>query len=252
MFREIEAMAHLICDQNQVGKMICRQMREGEVLPFPESAIGWKNEQLDPRTVWVAEQYGAVLGAIVAAEVHKTLFLVRMLGSGGAWLRPLWRHIRHVCVQQKIVGVWAFLDNQKQSEIQLAKLLIHDSRTSGYEKWDTCSVVVGRWDAATDSAAVAGAADNGDRGGDLARSDGLRPGERWGIVEQLLRSGDSATATTGSADGSAAKSGAAGGGEQHQLPDRGELDTGGNADFRGQPGGHSASKSAVHLAIFGR
>jgi hypothetical protein len=207
----------------QQHRYLCRLMHRGEVLPWSTEEMGWQVAQLNPDTVFVAEQEGKACGLIIAAEIHGTLFLVRMLGGGGEWVRPLWRFVRLVCFQRKIAGVWMLAENQNEAERKLLKLLPRDFEQTRSEERNTI-LFAGRWNyAGTSSNSVAGATVDSSERGSRPGNDGLQPGveQREQQQSQLVHNGSAA----GGADGGAAE-GDAGGGDcepgQHSGPDRRE------------------------------
>jgi hypothetical protein len=227
-----------------------RLMHPGEQLPWSTEEIGWPVAQLTPETVFVAEQDGCPCGLIVAAEVHGTLFLMRMLGSGGEWVRPLWRFIRHVCFQRKIAGVWMVAENQHEAERRLLKLLPRDFSESHSEERSTI-LFAGRWNyAGTFSSPVAGAAvDSGERRGGPG-NDSLRAGEGERIEQQQPDDAAAGQHPGGSAGGSAEGSGDRAAG-QHPSEYRRQLDTDIVFDVEREVGGGSI-RSQLNHAIFGR
>jgi hypothetical protein len=227
-----------------------RLMHAGEQLPWSTEEIGWPVAQLTPETVFVAEQDGCPCGLIVAAEVHGTLFLMRMLGSGGEWVRPLWRFIRHVCFQRKIAGVWMVAENQNEAERKLLKLLPRDFDEARSEERSTI-LFAGRWNyAGTFSSPVAGAAVDGGERGRRPGNDSLRTGEGQRIEQQQP---DDATA--GQHPGGGAEGSAAGGGDraagEHAGLDRRKFDADiVFVDEREERG--RSIRSQLNHAIFGR
>jgi hypothetical protein len=247
---EIENAVNRVEQRHAHAGIRTRLMRPGELLPWSTEEIGWCVQQLRPETVFVAEQYGQPIGLIVAAEVHGTLLLMRMLGSGGVWVRPLWRFIRHVCFQRKIAGVWMVAENQNEAERKLLKLLPRDFDEARSEERSTI-LFAGRWNyAGTFSSPVAGAAvDGGERrgrpGNDSLRTDA---GER---IEQ--QQPDDATA--GQHAGGGDQGSAAGGGDRAAGEHPGEYRRQLDADIvfndeREERGG--SIRSQLDHAIFGR
>lgn len=127
--------------------MIFRELQADDVLPWSIPEIGFSPEQLDKRTVWVAADGEKIVGMIVAAEVHRTLLILRVLGTGPAWVRPLWRHIRLVCFHRNVSSFWTFADNEGEDQARLLQLVQKDG--SAYATWKPKSAVViaGRWNA---------------------------------------------------------------------------------------------------------
>lgn len=144
--------------------MICRELEPGDVLPWSAEAMGWRRDMLDTRTVWVAEKDGRIVGMVLAAEVHHTLFLLRMLGTGGAWVRPLWRHIRHVCFRRGVASVWTFTDNGNEREARLIRLLLKDADIGQSQPYAMIAVG-GRWNAGSCSDTLVDSADYRPHGG---------------------------------------------------------------------------------------
>jgi hypothetical protein len=226
-----------------------RLMHPGEVLPWTTEEIGWHVAQLTPETVFVAEQEGRPCGLIVAAEVHGTLFLMRMLGSGGEWVRPLWRFIRHVCFQRSIAGVWMVAENQNEAERKLLKLLPRDLNESRSEERSTI-LFAGRWNyAGTFSSPVASTAVNGDERSGRPGHDGLPTDTGRRIDAERERDQHSGAAGSG-AEGAAAGGGARAAGEHAGL-DRRQSDTDRVHDDEREERGGSVRSQLDH-AIFGR
>lgn len=234
--------------ERQRPRIRCRLMHAGERLPWTEEELGWDQQQLHPETVFVAEQDGQVCGVIVAAEVHATLLLVRMLGSGGAWLRPLWRFIRLVCFQRHIAGVWMFAENRLVTERKLLRLIARNVDQAESREM-TIQLFAGRFHFAgsTSSTMACPLVDGGGHGSD-AGHDSLRAGEQTELVidvdlEQHGR------AAGGGAEGAAAGGdpGAAG---EHAGADRREPDPDHLCDDLGESR-RAAVRSQLRDAVFG-
>lgn len=228
--------------------MICRELEPGDELPWSAEEIGWRRDLLDPRTVWVAiDDDGRVVGMIVAADVHRTLLILRMLGAGGAWVRPLWRHIRHVCFQRQIASFWTFTDNGNEREARLAQLLLKDAAIAGCQPYSMIAVG-GRWDASTGSNTVVSSFDNRHIGSGNAGVNGLPAGAR-----RRQQHADDRDIHRGSASGAAgrgAEDGVSGGaaeraGEHQRISDANGIQRGDS-----DPGG-SSIRSKLHRAVFG-
>lgn len=236
----------------QRHRYLCRLMRRGEVLPWTVEEMGWQVAQLNPDTVFVAEQEGQACGLIIAAEIHGTLFLVRMLGGGGEWVRPLWRFVRLVCFQRKIAGVWMLAENQNEAERKLLKLLPRDFDDSRSEERTTI-LFAGRWNyAGIVSGSVAGATVDSSERGSGPGHHGLQLGEgqREQQQSQLIHNGGA----DGGADSGAAEGDPSGGDRepgQHPGADRREPDADGLSYPEREIGGRSV-RSQLRDAIFGR
>jgi hypothetical protein len=228
--------------------MICRELAPGDILPWSSEEMGWRRDFLDPRTVWVAiDDAGRVVGMIVAAEVHRTLLVLRMLGAGGAWVRPLWRHIRHVCFQRQIASFWTFTDNGNEREARLSRLLLKDAAIGGCQPYSMIAVG-GRWDASTGSNTVVSSLDNRSVGSGDAGFDWLRTGtgrrQQHADDRDIHRSAASSTAGS-SAEDSVSGRGAERPGEHGRI-----LDTIGIQHGDGDSGGGSI-RLKLHRAVFG-
>lgn len=245
---QIESAVDRVMERRERARIHCRLMRAGELLPWTLEQLGWSPAQLRTDTVFVAEKDGKVCGLVIAAEVHGTLLLVRMLGSGGGWVRPLWRFIRHVCFQRQIAGVWMVAQNQNDSERKLLGLLPHFVDVSQSQEQSTI-LFGGRWNyAGTSSSPVVSTTAIGHRRGNVARNDGVHAGEPAGHAQ------DDDHRPHGGADGGAAgaaESGAAGAEREHAIADRREPDADRLCDQLGQCG-WSAVRSQLHHAVFGR
>jgi hypothetical protein len=244
---QIESAVNRV-EERWAAAIECRLMRAGERLPWSTEELGWAQEQLRPETVFVAEKGGTVCGLVIAAEVHGTLLLVRMLGLGGAWVRPLFRFIRLVCFQRHIAGVWMVAENRNQSESKLLKLLPRFVDESGSQE-QTTILFGGRFNhAGSTSSSVADSADLGDRSGYLAGHHGLRDDEQAEqLVDQLHLGRDG----TESGAGGAGESSDAGAEPEHAVADRRESDADQLCDAIGEVGWRSV-RSQLHHAVFGR
>lgn len=246
----MEQIENAVNRVQQRHRYLCRLMHRGEVLPWSTEEMGWQVAQLNPDTVFVAEQEGKACGLIIAAEIHGTLFLVRMLGGGGEWVRPLWRFVRLVCFQRKIAGVWMLAENQNEAERKLLKLLPRD-----FDNWRSESRITilfaGRWNYAGDvSDSVAGATVDSSERGSRPGHDGLQPGvEQREQQSQLIHH----SSADGGANGGAAE-GHAGGGDcepgQHPGADRRELDADSVSDIE-RENGRGSVRSQLRDAVFG-
>jgi hypothetical protein len=227
----------------------CRLLRTEELLPWSTAELGWAQEQLRPETVFVAEKGGTVCGLVIAAEVHGTLLLVRMLGFGGAWVRPLFRFIRLVCFQRQIAGVWMVAENRNQSESKLLKLLPRFVDESGSQE-QTTILFGGRFNhAGSSSNSVAGAIDYGDRSGGRDRHHGVQPGDRTGFAVDQLDLEHGCGGAKGGAR-SAAESGGPGTEPEHPNADRGKPDADELSVDLGQERWRSV-RSQLAAAVFG-
>jgi hypothetical protein len=243
---QIESAVNRV-EERWAAAIECRLMRAGERLPWSTEEMGWTGEQLQPETVFVAEKGGTVCGLVIAAEVHGTLLLVRMLGFGGAWVRPLFRFIRLVCFQRKIAGVWMVAENLNDSERKLLSLLPHFVDASESREYSTI-LFAGRFNhAGSTSSSVADSAVDGRRSGDVDRHHGLRPGDQ---AEQLVDQLHVGRGGTESGAGSAAESGGAGAEPQHAVADRREFDA---DEFSVELGEERrrAIRSQLAAAVFG-
>jgi hypothetical protein len=245
----METIQNAVDRTMQQHRHLCRLMHRGEILPWTTEEMGWQVAQLNPETVFVAEREGKACGVIIAAEVHGTLLLVRMLGTGGEWLRPLWRFVRLVCFQRKIAGVWMLAENQNDAERKLLQLLPRDFPLSHSEERNTI-LFAGRWnDAGTSSSPVVGSADNRNRSGDFDRHDGLRPGDRAWIAlnayDHIQRERAGAGGTSGTAE-----SGGPGASREHPGADRRQLDADQFPGGLGEVSG-AAVRSQLVAAVFG-
>jgi hypothetical protein len=93
-----------------------RNLRPDDVLPWPAEALGWNQKTLHLETAWVAERDGQIVGLILGADVHHSLLLLRVLGNGGSWIRPLWKHVKMASLAQGIVSFWTFFDNDRRKK----------------------------------------------------------------------------------------------------------------------------------------
>lgn len=191
--------------------MIYRNLTVEDVLPWTDDQMGWRRPMLDLSTAWVAEDNGKIIGLLIAADVHKTLLCLRLLGdkSNTHWIYPLWCHVSSACLYRGIVSFWSFMENERQEERRLARLMLYDCPVGRQQEW-TCSVVAGRWegtenDASTSWNPVACPTDNGDRSRGITSSNGVRTGkQRWKLQQREQRSSPSVPATAaGSTTGSA-------------------------------------------------
>ena len=124
-----------------------RNLAPDDVLPWTTEVIGWNPAQLDPRTVWIAESRGEIVGMIVAAEVHQTLLILRVLGKGGGWIRPMWRTIRLACFHRAVGAFWAIAENGHENEVRLAELVQHDDAEFAVWHPQGTFAIAGRWHA---------------------------------------------------------------------------------------------------------
>lgn len=247
----MEQIENAVNRVQQRHRYLCRLMHRGEVLPWTTEEMGWQVAQLNPDAVFVAEQEGKPCGLIIAAEIHGTLFLVRMLGSGGEWVRPLWRFVRLVCFQRKIAGVWMLAENQNEAERKLLKLLPRDFDQTRSEERST-TLFAGRWNyAGIVSGSVAGATVDGSECSSRPGNDSLQPSvEQRQQQSQLIHHGGA----DGGADSGAAE-GDAGGSDcepgQHPIADRREPDADCLSYAERENGGRSV-RSQLRDAVFGQ
>ena len=233
--------------------MIVRNLVPGERLPWTLEEIGWDQAKLDPRTVWIAEDQGEIVGLIIAAEVHQTLFLLRILGKGAYWIRPAWRAIRLASFHRKIGAFWMFADNKRHEEARLSKLLLRDA-DEGLSGECTLTVVAGRWNAGTNSNSVVSPSHHRhSRGGNLGY-DGIRAGEP-AILERLLGHRHGSDPGPGAGPGAGPADGPAEGGICRSATQRAGLD-GWRTDGDGVEHGDSersgsSIRSKLYREIFG-
>jgi hypothetical protein len=180
--------------------MICRELQPEDVIPWTVKEMGWNPEQLDRETVWVAiDESKKIIGMVIAAKVHRSLLILRMLGKGGAWVRPIWRYIRHACFQRHVESYWTFTDNGRDVEARLVKLLLNKLLLKGgpttFEWTGTFTVVGGRWNA------VVYPPDYWPSSSRLPGSDGVHASER---AVQFLRQRLGSSGSAGEAAGSSA------------------------------------------------
>jgi len=231
--------------------MICRNLEPSDRLPWTTEEIGWRREQLDRRTIWVAiapDHRQRICGMVVGAEVHRTLLILRMLGSGGAWVRPLWRHIRLACFQRQITSFWTFADNERQAEARLIRLLKKDTATTGEWKPAQMFAFAGIWNAIPGRTS---SITNGGSGGGFAGSDGLRTGEPTFFV--FCDGREAGTGADGSTAGSAAttaENGVSGSTAGRPIADQRITDTDRVQRADGDDGG-STFRSKLFTQIFG-
>jgi len=210
--------------------------------------MGWRREQLDRRTVWVAiaPDSQSIRGMVIAAEVHQTLLILRMLGSGGAWIRPLWRHIRLACFQRQITSFWTFADNERQAEARLIRLLKKDTATTGEWKPAQMFAFAGIWNAIPGRTS---SITNGGSGGGFAGSDGLRIGEPTFFCDGR----EASTGADGGREGgaaTAAENGVSGSTAGHPIADQRIIDADRVQRADGDDGG-STFRSKLFTQIFG-
>lgn len=228
----------------------CRFMRRGEPLPWSTFTLGWTAEQLNPDTVFIAEKHGRIIGAVIAAEVHGTLQLIRMLGNGGEWVRPLWRFIRLACLQRSIAGVWMLAQNRNEAEAKLLKLLARVLPNSHMEERDT-TMFAGRWgNASFTSGSVACAVVDGSERSGRPGDDGVSATQSAGL-EQLSRQPCIAAGGTERGQPESSASGGDRAAGEHAAGDGRQLDTDSLYDDE-----RESRRSAVRLeldhAVFGR
>lgn len=246
-------MAERVYERHCGGKVLCRLMRPGESLPFAVEQMGWPAEQLETSTVFVAEKEGQICGLVIAANVHGTLLLMRMLGFGGEWVRPLFRYIRLVCLQRKIAGVWMWTENQSQAEQRLLRLLPHFVDASDSRTQQTV-LFAGRWGNNASNARSTVADTTVDRNRDRGDGGDQRLRTEQGLGEQqylAAGSDDPGRPAEGSAGGTAALGGPGEPG-QHAIPDGRQPDADWISDAIGQGNGNAGSRPAIHAAVYGR
>jgi hypothetical protein len=227
--------------------MICRNLEPEDELPWPQEQVGWARVSLDPRTVWVAIDQGKVVGMIVAAHCHQTLLILRVLGEGGAWFRPLWKHIRHACFHRGVVSYWGFADNARDEERRLMNLIKRDSVSHRFSSPHAeMTVVAGVWNA-SDTVSDMGSNSGDSRGGRDSRLYGLRVGEPTEYAQNTNHSHANGTNAGAAASAEGSVPGRA---AQRASADKREF----NANSF-QPGECDASGSSIrsqlYRAIFG-
>jgi hypothetical protein len=232
--------------------MICRELQPEDVIPWTVKEMGWDPAQLDRETVWVAiDESKKIIGMVIAAKVHRSLLILRMLGKGGAWVRPLWRYIRHACFQRHVESYWTFTDNSRDVEARLIKLLLKGG-TIAFEHTTTLTVVGGRWNAVSGNDTVASPLDYWSSRSRLPGGDGLHASER--AILLFLQQQCDGSGSAGEAAGSSA-----GSSPENRIPGSAAQRTG--ADGRGphidgvQYGGSDSSggsiRSKLYRTIFG-
>lgn len=109
-----------------------RNYIEGEYLPWTREEIGWPPTDFDPDWVWVVFVNREMTALLVTAKVGNSILLVRILSKVGPawWLRPLWSHVRSVCGKRQIDGFWSCMDNGREPERKLLKLLAKGSEAA--------------------------------------------------------------------------------------------------------------------------
>lgn len=97
----------------------------GEALNWSAEDIGWQMNSLEPESIWIVFVDGRMEAMLIGAKVMNSLLLVRLLGGEkkAFWLRPLWREVRAACRNRNIVGFWSIMDNCREPERKLMKLL---------------------------------------------------------------------------------------------------------------------------------
>ena len=230
--------------------MICRELQADDVLPWTIDEIGWNPAQLDPETVWIAfdQKSQKIVGMVIAAEVHRTLLILRILGSGGAWVRPLWRHIRLVCFHRHVSSFWTFADNDGDDQARLLQLVQKDGSTYATWRPESAIVIAGRWNApiGSISADSYGSGRSGNAGGD-----GVRTGEpAWFQFRFGRGAGSSAAEATAGSHDRAAENGLPGSAAERPGLDGRESDFERLQHSRSDPGG-SSIRSKLYREIFG-
>jgi hypothetical protein len=236
--------------------MKIRNLASDDVLPWTTEEIGWSPAQLDPRTVWIAESAGAIVGMIIAAEVHQTLLILRVLGKGGSWLRPAWRAIRLACFHRNIGAFWTIADNSRPDEVRLAEVVRKDD--AEFATWypQEGFALAGRWHAVpgrirTDPGSDCTVCD-GSRSCGESGSDGIRTSQP-AFFGAIGISDCSPAGRTGPADGcdpGRAESGIPGRAAERAGGDGRGID-GDSTQYGDGPAGGSSIRSQLYREIFG-
>lgn len=112
-----------------VGKTIIRQMHKGEPLPASFELGFDQLGQVDENWVWVAEQYGRLVGCIMASPCHGTAIVWRVVSSDMKCLLAMLRFFLKECKNRGLRGCMALIDPQIDAQRKLKSIM---QRTGGY------------------------------------------------------------------------------------------------------------------------
>jgi hypothetical protein len=200
---------------------LIRNLQPEDELPWTDAELGWPRQRLDLSTVWVALAADQPVGLLIGANVHQTLLLLRLLGRNdgkGYWIHPLWDHVRRACLHRGIASFWSFLDNGRDAERALIRLMLYDCHTGQEQEW-TSIAIAGRWipleeiNAGTGGHPLVSSTAHRSGSGHLDRNDGLRtfPRQRGRKQQQPGAGAADASPAAAGATGGAAESGLSGG-----------------------------------------
>lgn len=106
--------------------MKIRQMRKREVLPIK---TGMEPLELDHEWVWVAEddRTGVVVGVLILAPCHGSIFVVRVVAGPDApvtWLRRILTHAGRAVLERGYKVAFTYFNLDRPNEMRLAKLMM--------------------------------------------------------------------------------------------------------------------------------
>lgn len=102
--------------------MIVRNLLPNDLIP----KHGLEPLVLDNEWVWVAEKDGQIVGLLIAAPCHHSVFLIRLVAAHNAphtWVRSILRGVAKDCLRRGYFVAFTYFNLEDGTEARLAKLL---------------------------------------------------------------------------------------------------------------------------------